>query len=404
MAKLGNIVVNQAGFSAGAAFLLTQPCKTSVELLPDSTSHLILEPDNPYVVVHVREAHSPFEAFDASYEIAQQGLDLLSARGKANLSIRNAAQECLIWWHTKPMLILRVISTATLSVTMSTTTLTVIGATEEKKAEAQPATPVYHHSLRYFRLSQVTDDLFDSYRNMWLAFESLLSSRYPKDKKETEKAWLKRALKDVEANLPLEQSYTPLQGMDLVPSIIKELYTDTRLALFHAKDHEAYLVPLSSDDRYKVAKALSRLARIVLLLIEHWLKIRRGGGAVTSEGFNVMTRPILESGTVLVSDNDAEESKDETLSHPAYANAVAMHTRYAPELSAPGTNVVLGVVPGTQLQPLQKIARFGLESANKLFMVSTLSADLWHEGIDLLEAQLAVTLNNIQQPRQRFSD
>lgn len=403
MAKLGNIAINEDGFSAGAAFLLTRPCTITEEMAPDSASHLVLEVGNPYVVVHVRGADTPSEAFYGSYEAAQRGLDLLSAGGAATLSIRNAAQECLIWWHANSALVLRVVSTATMSVTISAE-LTVLSPSGEKKVETEPPSPVYHHSLRYFRLSQVTDDLFDSYRNMWLAFESLLSSKYPKNKKtENEKVWLKRALKGVEANLPLASIYQPIEGMDLVPSILKELYTDTRLALFHAKDHEDYLVPLSTDDRNKVAKALPRLARIVLLLIEHWLNIRRGGGAVTPAGFDRMTRPMLESATVLVSDNDAEESKDETLSHPAYANAVEMSTRYAPELSAPGTNAVLGVVPGTRLKQLQRIARFGLVSASTLHMVSTLSTDLRHEGIDQLEAQLAVSLDNIQQPRRRFS-
>jgi hypothetical protein len=39
--------------------------------------------------------------------------------------------------------------------------------------------PEHHIGFRFFRLAQVTDDLYDAYRNMYLAFEVLLSSRVP---------------------------------------------------------------------------------------------------------------------------------------------------------------------------------------------------------------------------------
>ncbi len=43
-----------------------------------------------------------------------------------------------------------------------------------------PTPPLaWHESLRYFRLSQTTDDLFDAYRNAYLALESILSSIAP---------------------------------------------------------------------------------------------------------------------------------------------------------------------------------------------------------------------------------
>jgi hypothetical protein len=40
-----------------------------------------------------------------------------------------------------------------------------------------PAT--WHESMRYFRLAQVTDDLFDAYRNLYLALVSLLTKLAP---------------------------------------------------------------------------------------------------------------------------------------------------------------------------------------------------------------------------------
>jgi hypothetical protein len=54
---------------------------------------------------------------------------------------------------------------------------------------SEPIRPDYHPALRFYRLSQVTDDLYDSYRNMYLAFEMLISSRFQKGN-EQELKWL----------------------------------------------------------------------------------------------------------------------------------------------------------------------------------------------------------------------
>jgi hypothetical protein len=44
------------------------------------------------------------------------------------------------------------------------------------RAARRPASPKWQESARYFRLSQLTDDLFDSFRNVCLALESILAA------------------------------------------------------------------------------------------------------------------------------------------------------------------------------------------------------------------------------------
>lgn len=44
----------------------------------------------------------------------------------------------------------------------------------------------HHIGFRYYRLAQSTEDLYDGFRNMYLAFEVLLSSKYPKVRGEQE--------------------------------------------------------------------------------------------------------------------------------------------------------------------------------------------------------------------------
>ena len=58
----------------------------------------------------------------------------------------------------------------------------------------------WHESMRYFRISQITTDMFDAFRNLYLALESLLSHIAPVRLRpngrpdEGEGQWAKRAL------------------------------------------------------------------------------------------------------------------------------------------------------------------------------------------------------------------
>ena len=42
-----------------------------------------------------------------------------------------------------------------------------------------PPTPLIHEAYRFIRMSRTSDDLYDSYRNLFLAFECLLSDIRP---------------------------------------------------------------------------------------------------------------------------------------------------------------------------------------------------------------------------------
>jgi hypothetical protein len=62
--------------------------------------------------------------------------------------------------------------------------------------------PRHHIAFRFFRLAQTSDDLFDAYRNMYLAFEALLSTKHPKP-----------AAEELLLSLPelQKQRYTPVK-------------------------------------------------------------------------------------------------------------------------------------------------------------------------------------------------
>ena len=64
-----------------------------------------------------------------------------------------------------------------------------------------PPAPEWHESARYFRLSQLTDDLLDSFRNIYLALESILDHLAPQrttSPLEREGSWFRRALTEAD--------------------------------------------------------------------------------------------------------------------------------------------------------------------------------------------------------------
>jgi hypothetical protein len=63
--------------------------------------------------------------------------------------------------------------------------------------------------MRYYRQSQRSDDVFDSFRRLWLAVENLLDSIEPYVLgRDNEKRWLKRALGNAEKRIGLHR-YLP---------------------------------------------------------------------------------------------------------------------------------------------------------------------------------------------------
>jgi hypothetical protein len=402
------IADRQSPLDSGAAYLLSQKCGLDEVITIASGREVEINRHSPYVVARIKGAANAADAFNESHEAAQQALDLLSARGQAHLSTRKALDECFIWWREPTGQVLRVVSVFDYRVAVDPV---VIEQTDKEgnpiRPTVRPNPPVYHESLRYFRLSQITDDLFDSFRNMYLAFESLLESIAPPvistRSKEGEAKWIRRALTKANERIPLADAFAPT-GVDVVTEIYEQIYVRIRCALFHSKTtpRNPRLIPQNLADRARVAQGLGKLTKLVLLILENHLHVRFLSGGVTHAFFNGWTLPLLGSATILVSDSDVPLDKERLLGGIAYADAVEMKTELAPSLSRPGMNFILGALDVTSSRSLEKIARLGIKHENALAFETTLESELRPTGIDRLEAQLGMRLINTREPKHLF--
>lgn len=280
MAKIGAITLVKEGVAnpAGAAFSLSVPA-TEDATLSFEDAEVEVRKGQRDVVIRFGSATDANAAYLQGHTLVQQGLDLLSILGILDAVIHDAEDEHTLWWTEPDGLVMRLVSTTLLKLTVGQVKVVV----HDKDGNViPPATvqPRHHTAFRYYRLAQNTDDLFDAYRNMYLAFELLLSSSCPPAKGEREIDWLRRALHAAGSTMRLDGVGLE-SGSTPVESLLDAVYRDARLPLFHAKEGKEFFAPhVSASDRAAVAKALGVLTTIVLRMAEKWHDARRRGGGV----------------------------------------------------------------------------------------------------------------------------
>jgi hypothetical protein len=165
-------------------------------------------------------------ARDASLNAAQEALDVFCIRGTLSLTIVRVEATHFAWWTDSAETIMRIVGAADHNVSL-TATLSVVDA-HGNPNPVPPLPVVWHPSFRYFRVSQTSTDLFDAYRNLYLALESILTTVVPPiGRPESESKWLRRALRQIDATLPLAR-YAPPGSIDPPEDIYQDVYAQTR--------------------------------------------------------------------------------------------------------------------------------------------------------------------------------
>lgn len=403
MAMLGGIPIadRHSQHSSGAAFLLVKASKGH-ELIP-ICDHASLEvrPEIHYVVARFSGAVTPEEALEFGHELVQQGLDLLSILGKDDLTIRDATGEHLIWWRDSDMQVLRVVSTSTLNFDVPPARL-IIHDQEGNEVQTPEVAPKYHQAFRYFRLSQITEDLYDAYRNIYLAFELLLSSQYPKSNKEKEVDWLRRGITEADSSLNLSALLSPL-ATEPIQAIMQIIYHDTRLPLFHAKQGRDFYPPQSSQHRQAVGKALRLLTSIVLRMSESWYNARRLSGGVFSSWVYKNATQLFSSARILMSDDPSKfDPAQADLSHDRYRTAVWLNTDLLSNSKEGKGPTILGKFVFDNTENITCVRRFEVVNEKAPLVAHILENVLTLAGIDQLECQFDMRVSNVRQPKNLF--
>lgn len=318
-------------FTAGAAFHLSVPVAADATITLAQGACVSLSSGHAFAIVRLPSVPrgGARELLVETYEAAQCALDIVTVSPSTQgLTIPNGHQEHFLWWRRRKRTTLRY--TSRVVSTSSASANGVVMRSDGTVVPPPPPTPItWHPSLRYFRLAQTTDDLYNAYRNMYLAFEAIMSDKVaPRLANEKEGVWLERALSIFNQTLPLA-SYVKPGVTNPIKAFIKEQYKAHRCALFHAKSGEGPLLPGSLAERTQVGRALERLAQLVLNAIRHYLAGRRGSSGLTIYAFAKITEHMHNSGlTMAISEDDTPFEKQQTSVSPRGMAVVDLRTRY----------------------------------------------------------------------------
>lgn len=392
---------------SGAAFELQGAARESETVVINDWEAEVSDGTN-LVVVRGGTAGDYHKSLTVGLAYAQKALDIMSLRGGNDLLIKGFEDDHLVWWGEPSGLVIRIVSLAPLRMDVPPVNVTVT----DQAGNTVPPTPApkveWHESFRYFRLSQTTDDLFDAYRNAYLALESVLSSIAPQQKDATGKvaegegAWFKRALAQADQAVKLS-SFVPPGTADPVLYLFDELYVSMRSAMSHAKSGRKVLLPQDERERSNVTASLRRLVSLYLKLAEAHLKARRTGGGVFAGAFRMMVSPTLERMAMYVSDDESPVNASDTSPNPGGGAMKLLTPMGVPDASEPFAVTRLWSSPCSDLSDLPFVRRAVGLIDDTLGMAQVLEGRLVLGSASRLEVMLGARGSNTRLPRERYS-
>lgn len=266
-----------------------------------------------------------------------------------------------------------------------------------------PPEPIWNESFRYYRLSQSSTDLFEAYRNLFLALEALLNTICPKKHREGEAVWLKRSLSQANSKTSLAPC-APNGSADPIEYILNSQYINVRCKLQHAKFPAAAL-PHSTLNPMTVKQAYGELIRIWRQIAGAYLNMPTGGGVITYKGFEVMMANGFNDGAKILytSDDLPPRNEDTAVSPRSYPVHEFAASDYRGQVR-PGVVRLIAYedVLGLEEHYRKPIHRVCSRTGAALFGVAYIEQGLTISGVDGWECVQDFRLINASQPNVEF--
>jgi len=388
------------GLDSGIAFLLSKPPKQEITTRYRDCL-LLASPSTPHVICRFTGAHSRNDAFSKGSLLVQEALDVLSMTGCGDLVTRDAQDEYLLWWSSSTTRTMALVTTVTFSVKIDSPVNVTVKDAHGNVVPTVPKIPNHHIGFRFFRLSQVSDDLYDAYRNMYLAFESMLSSRYQKTRGR-EIDWLRQSLTTASTDLSLVD-LVPAGTSDPIAYVLTVIYDGARLLLFHAKDGRAYFAPVQNvTDREAVVKALTMLTNIVTRMADTWYSARRVHGWVNLNILEEQNRSLFTDTSFVFSDNP-EFSLQDDVNSESIKNGVRFSATFRETHESDQRHNITGELPVSSL--LERGPLHALYLVNNQSSLIGVSPDTTIDlnGFDIFQMCMFIRGRNANTPKYMYS-
>lgn len=315
MININNINLTPKTSSYGTIFYLTEKAriKHTEEL---SAEKIILQEHEDYIIFIGDEEtqQDPSHIFNISLEKVNIFLDKISLNLGDNIRLKDPSDNYLLWWRGQHGLVLKIKTKdrkVETNLSIDPKGIHLLDKNNNDAGVNVENIENYHESLRYFRMCQTSDEIFDSFRNIYLALESILFCQYKNLEKVEEKEWLMKALLDISTRKGFSLKRFCLDQQTLINSeeeaaetLCKELYSEYRNPIFHAKLREGttVLYPQDHINRSDIFEAITRYSNLYAEIYEQVYGIRRENSLVSGHFIAIGYRGILEGTNLVIND------------------------------------------------------------------------------------------------------
>lgn len=352
----------------------------------DVKTTAVLVENSYYIYLNLHSTIGASAPLEQQFEKLQKILDYLSLRGIQNSSVKVPFGHYFSWQLINGGYSLK-LTKSSISQCSST-----VGDISKLEVEH------YHEGFRFFRFAQIAHDLYDSYRNLWLAFESLITTYTPRNKNESELSWYSRALGELEQKAKDNDLHNLLQKKS-IEMLMRELYKDTRSLLFHSKDGEIKLIPHKIEEYERVKLSLTELTIIVSAILKHHHSIRSKSSWMNPDLFIDGYKDLFKDVRLFVTDYAEEKGLDTDKFLELQENVVPDTVIH--QIIKKDSHVEHRFTSNIAVKNIKSktVRRFSFADENKELIVSTLDEELSLDGISCLEIDSILGISFIERPR-----
>ncbi len=406
MARIGDIYLGghttegEAFFSA-VAFYLSSPAAINHLYVPENSSWEVeLKTGHEFIVARNRKRLTREQVLREGFEFVQRCLDILAVTQRENLSTKAPGDTHILLFDQDDRLVLQHVDTYEERIKIHFTSMR-RDPSGTPVASLPTPNPTWNPAFRYYRLSQTSEDIFEAYRNLYLAFETLLDQIYPKNNSEREGDWLKQALKTVSAKVALDR-FAPPGCSNAIDYLIGTLYEYARNHLFHAKTGKMVL-PHKVLNPEKIAAAYERLVTLWNAIASSYLSVQRERGIMTYGGFKhrMDLQFSKDFGLYLSEDSTPPSEKDTKVSPLNLPTYRFTEMQYFGQTML-GQVAILGAMDSDEVPDLPVIHRICLKVEDTLVTVSPIVDGLVTNGAERIESLQIVKLVNRNLPKTVF--
>lgn len=348
---------------------------------------------------------------------AENVLDLVAVETRQALLVSDP-HNCLIWRKGIHGLKVQLTTSITFKAEVAPVNSLVHDASGAVKLDDPYVIPQHHDSFRYFRYSQAASNVFDGYRNMFLALESILDYLAKKQEGEGEAAWLARALEYAVANNGLAMESL---GGENVQAFVDKQYSAVRCAVFHAKSSKGgQIQPGMISNRDFVLKQLLSVQAISEKLLKSVFDVRLPSAGFYNSGFGSFLEKVAPIVCVLISEGNGS-SGSEVLAGKGNPRDLIEHTRFLGLRSQAvdewlfESEVKCKYFPGSNVGSLRLISRtvdqasVGVMGIFLTPIIDKMNETILHTDLDILGvtklvARVRCILRNAQDAQRGFAN